>query len=217
MHLGARDYITKNKVKKRKRFLRDTVDNLYQKYISEGLPKISRTTFYQLKPFRVVSKTVSARDTCMCKTHTNMAYLIHKLAQLNIISSRSSSTFINSEVCNTFNKDCFFGVCPLCKNKNVSMIDNNFHTFYYKWVTRKVKILGATGSMYDVKITSKEQIRCMFQELINEVNNQLLPYLKHVYITDHQFKALQNIKDNVKENEAVVISDFSQNYLCKCK
>ncbi|KAK0156949.1 hypothetical protein PV327_011508, partial [Microctonus hyperodae] len=71
----TRDTITKNKVVKRKRFLLDTMDNLYTKYNKDESFKISRSTFMNLKPFWILKKTMTDRDTCLCKVHENYNFL----------------------------------------------------------------------------------------------------------------------------------------------
>ena len=212
---GANDTIVKNKEKQRKRYLTDTISNLYEKYKTEGLMQMSCATLYRLKPFWIVSKPISARDTTMCKIHTNMRYLIEKCAFLKIINDETPKSFVNSRTCNPENKDCFYGDCSSCKYKQIPASKNVNETWYYKWITQNVERPGAKGRIYSVKVTSKEKINCTISQLVNEINDQMPYYFKHIYDTLHQNKAIASIKENRKENEVFIVMDFSQNYLFK--
>ena len=72
---------------------------------------MSCATFYRLKPFWIVSKPISARDTTMYKVHTNIRYLIEKCAFLKIINDKTPKSFVNSHTCNPENKHFFYGDC----------------------------------------------------------------------------------------------------------
>lgn len=74
---GAREFVTRQKQKMRKRYLNDTIENLYKKYTNESGNVISRALFYRLRPFYVVNKKFSARDTSLCKEHTNFQMIIN--------------------------------------------------------------------------------------------------------------------------------------------
>ena len=63
---------------------------------------------------------------------------------------------------------------------------------------------------------SKQKIYCTMTELIDEVNSSIPDYLKHVYITNHQYFVINNIYTFLKQGEALVVIDFSQNYVSKC-
>ena len=73
---GSRDTITKNKITKQKRFLCDTLDNLYKKYLKYEPLTISKSIFYRYKPFWIVKKELTARDTCLCKVHANFNFRV---------------------------------------------------------------------------------------------------------------------------------------------
>ena len=66
---AARDFIKKNNMRMRKRFLSDSINNLHKKYCKESGRTISKSSFYRLRPFWVVEQRMSARDTCLCKEH----------------------------------------------------------------------------------------------------------------------------------------------------
>ena len=74
---------------------------------------------------------------------------------------------------------------------------------------------GTKGRTYDVKIMSKRQIRCTIAELIEEFNNDVTKFTKHVFTTTYQFKSLKTLREKVTKHEAYIVIDFSQNYNCK--
>lgn len=212
---GIRDTITKFGVKKRKRFILDTTANLYLKYISEGNLKMSRALFYKLKPYWVVSKKLTGRDTCLCKKHSNFQFLLNRLSSLKILASHSSSSFIQSLVCDMNNKQCMYRACVKCKNKKVESRNNTQETWYYKWVTKKENRPGAKGLMYNVTITSKTKINCSIDDLIAELNSETESYLMHIFDTTHQYNVLSSMCKNLSTNEVMLVGDFSQNYNSK--
>lgn len=61
----------------------------------------------------------------------------------------------------------------------------------------------------------KKKIECSVEQLVSELNSQMPSFLKHVYNTGHQHKAIKDIRENLKPNEAECVIDFSQNYNCK--
>ena len=213
---GINDTMTKNGIKQRKRYLCDSIDNLYLKFKEEEKLNISRSMFYAVRPFWIVHRKLTGRDTCLCKPHANMDLLLQKLFHLNIIDSVSVTSCIKSRVCNMMSKDCFFGECEKCKDKNIKSNMSEDPTWYYKWSTHAESRPGAKGLTYNVKITSKLKIDCTINELISEFNSQIAEFLKHAYITTHQHQAIECINKNLKDNESSIVIDFSENYVGKC-
>lgn len=48
---GAKETISRNGEKKRKRYILDSVDNLHKKFCASSKTEVSRATFYRLKPY----------------------------------------------------------------------------------------------------------------------------------------------------------------------
>lgn len=82
---GKKETITKGKQKVQKRFLLDSLKNLFKAFKSEN-PNAKCSYFYFTKnrPFYVVA--VDGRDICLCKVHTNAAAKIKALKQKRVIS-----------------------------------------------------------------------------------------------------------------------------------
>lgn len=83
---GKKDTITRGGVKKQKRFLNNTLKNLYNKFLEEN-PNgfISYCSFCRYKPFWIVEKKISERNTCLCKVHENVKFMINKLHELKTL------------------------------------------------------------------------------------------------------------------------------------
>ena len=129
---NKKDFIAKNKIKKRKRFLSNTIDNLFLKFKPHNTLNISRSEFYRLKPFWIVYRKITGLDTCLCKPHSNMKFLIEKLYFHKLLQSKSSEKFITLLRCDTKNRLCLYGECIECKNHFVELKTNNIPTFYYQ-------------------------------------------------------------------------------------
>jgi len=86
---GVKQTITRNKVKRQKRLMLDTLRHLFSKYQSESNQVISFTTFFRLKPFWVKCPTEKDREICLCKTCENLGFMIKELFRNNVISTTS--------------------------------------------------------------------------------------------------------------------------------
>lgn len=211
---GADDTIFKNGQTKRKRFLLDSLPNLYRKYKSESVIKVSQSTFYRFKPFWVVRRTLSSRDTCMCKLHANFDLIVQRLARLKIVRPNTLN-FCSSMVCPSPKKECYYRECKNCKEYKVAVPENSESSFYYQWQTVNESRVGAQGQEINCKVTKKIRIECEVSEIVNELNEQLPTYLRHKHDTAHQHRQLDMVHKNMKENEASMVIDWSENFICK--
>lgn len=89
-----------------------------------------------MKPFYVVKPTVSGREMCLCKTHTNPTYKASALKKNGIINTDNMSELITVIVSNTKEKDCMYGTCKKCCNLKIqSNIDKDSNKIQRKgWV-----------------------------------------------------------------------------------
>ena len=176
---------------------------------------VSRTLFYKLKPFWVVPLKVSARDTRMCNDHENFKLIFQKLRYYKIIKEKNSTEFIKTVCCDNSDKKCMYRECHKCKNLLLTNNNSDEITWYETWITEQVTRTGSKGSLFNVKVTSKKKVDCTISELITHFNSVLPKYLKHVFVTNHQFHSIREIKKNLSKNEILMVLDFSQNYNCK--
>ena len=118
---------------------------------------VSRAVFYRLKPFWSLKPKFTGRDTCLCKDHENIKFMLHTLYKNKIISSNSCREVIESLCCYVNKEKCMFRQCTRCKVFKVPNNNSDQLTEYNSWVTEKVTRPGAKGLSYSVKITSKKK------------------------------------------------------------
>jgi hypothetical protein len=65
MTAGKKETVTRKKIKKQRRFLLDTLTNLYLKFKSETNVFVSYSQFCKFRPFWVLRPKISDRETCL--------------------------------------------------------------------------------------------------------------------------------------------------------
>ncbi len=134
---GKRQTLTQKKNKKQKRFLSDTIKNLPRKFMAEEQSSISYSLFCMLRPFWVVHPTLSDRDTCMCKMHENLGFLVQKLHHLKVISTVNLEDLMKEITCDTENRKCMYGECSECKDLSCpvsTLYSAESNVSYIQWV-----------------------------------------------------------------------------------
>lgn len=213
---GKKDTITRRGKKKQKRYLSDTLENLYKKYNSESNRKISYTTFTRFRPFWVVTPKVTERDTCLCVTHENFSLVTQKLKQLNIIKEKTIDDICDSVVCNKKAFECMTRKCQKCVDKMLKFetFDNDEEITYKQWMT-KTETRIIKGQEKNIKRTVKDLIKSKKIDLINKFVDMLPNFLKHKFTIWHQYQSITAIKKCLKSGEALLHIDFSENFQCK--
>ncbi|WAR00131.1 hypothetical protein MAR_024503, partial [Mya arenaria] len=117
---GNKDTITRKKKKMQKRYINDTLLNLYKSFF-EFYPdiKVSYVSFCRLRPFWIVHKKVDARETCLCKLHENVKLRSEKLFRLKIVDSPSPNILMEKIMCGVDRYDCAYGHCTECANRKM--------------------------------------------------------------------------------------------------
>lgn len=215
----VRDIVTRCGVAKRKRFLCDTLMNLHKKYCATVVDPVGKSLFYALKPFWVLRKDVNDRNTCSCRSHANFKFMLDRLFSLQISPTNNIVDLVPLFCCDVDEKKCVLRECadccdrePLLGNKSV---ETGEKTWYYSWITKKIERQGAKNKMYIVSITERVKVLCTIDELLERLQNIIPKFFKHYFTTNHQFKALSGIKNDLKQDEILLIIDFSQNYASK--
>lgn len=116
---GKRDTITRKKVNKQKRLLNATLIKLHEKFI-KSYPEhtdMSYSKFSTLKQFWILKPTCSNRDTCLCKIHANLGFLVNKLSNIGIIEEKTTDEVLKSLTCDGKMKEEFLERrCENCKD-----------------------------------------------------------------------------------------------------
>ena len=219
---GKRDTITRNKQKKQKRLLNDSLKNLHKKFQEENRDiKISYSTFLKLRPFWIVQPKVADRNTCVCKIHSNIQSMVNKLFEEGTIKSKKLEDCMADICCNIENKSCMYRECEICKSKKiiVSDCDGEKQVYVNEWLYKteekvRYKPSGETET-FNVRVVVKEKIQSSLGDLIDRTNELLVKFCRHHFNIKTQYKAVTALKDNLKNSDCLIHIDFSENYSCK--
>ncbi|CAH0406213.1 unnamed protein product [Chilo suppressalis] len=207
---GKKEFITRHKIKKQKRYLVMSLKNLYNKFITTNAIKVSYSTFCKYRPFWVVFPKSSDRDTCACQVHVNMNLLIVALHKAKIINETSHYDLINSICCLPKTENCLLRNCNDCKYKCVlykEFNNENLIKFSY-WCTT----IESRENCKVKRITTKKNEIAKPLELIKKLDQNLNGFLKHTFTIEKQYIELKSLKESLDINEAVIHMDWSENY-----
>lgn len=216
---GRKECKTKNKNKQQKRFLLDSMLNLFKKFVTEG-GKCSYTTFTRHRPFYVVNPTINDRNTCACTKHSNLSLKADKLKSLLIIDNSNLKELVTQVSCSIDSKECMYNTCEMCKSrKAISTVCNGHDNItWFEWGLQNhsyVKKLKDGEKTLTTKKVVKDIINGTTSDLIEKFNKELISFKTHYFNIGHQHKALQYCIKNLTDDEVLIICDFSENYSCK--
>lgn len=212
---GKKEFITRHKVRKQKRYLTDTLANLHSKYLKTGKYKLSYATFCRMRPFWVLIPDTRSRETCSCKLHTNIELLIQALRNKKIIAANNSQDLLSYLCCDTMNVECLNRSCSNCKSKVVPYLefDNSREISYWQWVTKLRNVRHAEKS---IRVTVKVKLFKTPLDIIKDFESILNDFFIHCGTIVGQYKAIKYLKTNLLHGECIVHLDFSENYSVKC-
>ncbi|CAH0732005.1 unnamed protein product, partial [Brenthis ino] len=215
---GKKETITKGKEKVQKRFLLDSMKHLFKAFKSEN-PNAKCSYFYFTKnrPFYVVTPTVDGRDMCLCKVHTNAAAKIKALKQKRVISALDLSTLISETICDSTKKECMFGTCNQCRDKEFKINSDSVRgkIQWFEWV-REQEIYLKNDKKFKAVKNAKRLKEDTIENMVKNFQEELKSIKKHIFNMKTQFKNFRQCVDEIRANEAVILVDFSENYNCKC-
>ena len=138
---GKHDTISKNKVKKQRRILADTLENLHAKFCQEKpAEKMSYSLFCRLRPFYIVHPKNKDRQSCLCRIHENARLIVEKMNQLKLLPAgvHSAEGWVKAAVCPKPSQACYDRKCQNCKeNLTINPDDPNDTVSWQQWKTVK--------------------------------------------------------------------------------
>ncbi|KAL4718772.1 hypothetical protein ACJJTC_016045 [Scirpophaga incertulas] len=132
---GIKEFITRKKNRQQKRYLNDTLKNLYKKFCIENQTiSVSYSFFCKLRPFWVLFPKPN-RNTCECIYHCNSELLIKALNKAEIINIRTNHELLNTLCCDRYNEMCLDRKCSTCAHKVIEYLGFSNYTQikYYEW------------------------------------------------------------------------------------
>lgn len=222
---GIKETITRKKVKMQKRYLLASMKDSFKKFQQHhGGSKLSFTTFTRHRPFYVCKPMCDTRDTCLCKQHVNIELKAKKLKQLGLVQTSDPHVLCEEISCDKGELKCMYGMCNVCKDLSVHISPNidsrelEIQTQWKKWdiiTEQREKIEKNEKKLFSVKVTAKVQVVGTKQQLITEFNEDLKKFKIHIFNIKKQNEAYKTAKEKLKDNEAILHVDFSENYQCK--
>lgn len=218
---GKKQTVTRKKIKKQKRLLKDNMRTLYKKFCNETpFQNISFATFCRHRPFWVVRPKLSDRDSCLCKKHSNMQFKLDTLVKEKLHEERNIENLCNLVTCDTKSKECMMHTCNKCTNKEPiesSKVEENKDKIvkYFLWklereeVTKREKKFIVTKT---VKVEERKKLSDLCKNFNEEFRKTFCP---HVFKRNHQTRERQRCIAELSYDEAAIHMDFSENYLCK--
>ncbi|CAH1233436.1 unnamed protein product [Diabrotica balteata] len=198
----------------------DSLCSLHKKYLAtEFAFQVSRTTFCRFRPFWVVAPKQSDRETCACSKHSNVEMICASLYNAKTIPTKKPDELLKAMVCDEKDIDCMLRNCPRCKERTIpvkSEVNENLNKIitYAVWESKAEK-REIKGEFKDVRKTVKIQKNDIVKNILNILQVQFTPYMKHVFFMRHQQKELQRLKQFLQPNELLLQIDFSENYIAK--
>lgn len=175
---GKKQTVTKNKLKKQKRLLLDSMTNLHEKFCAEYVDNvISYTVFTRHRPFWVRMPTSKDRETCLCKKHDNVQLMADKLFQLKVLKSKYCEDFLHHVCCDANDKSCMFRECETCNKQEVKFVEdgilsNDTVVFWHEWKTSKHDY-EKKGESKSTTITEKSLKKGTLNELKTQFSDRI--------------------------------------------
>ena len=187
--------------------------------------KMSKTTFYKLRPKQVKLMKASKWLQCLCDV-CDSVQLIVKSIRASLIRSCTAvpdefqhgneMELAAATVCDIRNDDCLKRKCQSCSPMTAleilvgGWLDSEETLSYYVWdyVKEKVK---------DKEITKmKKVLRCEDRvSALSSLSKRLMNFPLHLTNAVRQLSAYKHCKDGLKENEVVCVIDFAENFTCR--
>ncbi|KAL5015984.1 hypothetical protein ScPMuIL_005573 [Solemya velum] len=215
---GQKQTVTRRKVKKQKRLLCDTLENLHKKYVAENINNnLSYATFCRLRPFWVVIPTEKERDTCACKLCENVKYMADALHKAKAIKTSKMEILVQQVVCSETKQACMYGECSVCKQKSIptECRDKDADISWMHWKNVKEDRTLKGGEKKEVTLTVKSEESGTIGELAEKLTEQTRKYSKHSYNITNQHKHYKFVKENLDATECFIHVDFAENYVGK--
>ena len=202
---GKKDYVSISKgIHKQKRLILCNLKELYAAF-KEKYPniKIGFSKFCMLRPkWCVLAGSSGTHSVCVCSIHQN-ATLIVDAIDWDI----TYKDLISKLVCDSNKRECMMHRCEFCPGRDalkqflddqLSEIDAESEFHYNQWDNTD------RASLSTVTTTCEE-----YKEILVDMIDKLT---KHSYLAKCQAQFLNDRKQSLGHNEAIVLGDFAENY-----
>lgn len=216
---GKKEYVTKHKMTHQKRYLNNTLKNIYADFCKKYPSiKVSYTFFCRYKPFWIKSMRLIDRDTCKCVVHANVELMIDSMWKSKIIQAKTLSQVIKEITCQDLREECLFRKCSECKQHKLiyNCSDKELSMYYFQWTNVKTTFFNKRSTKTEVCLKiAKIRHEIKVFELLDKFTVKIDSLLAHEGRILHQYNAIKSLKQNMSENEILIHCDFSENYSLK--
>ncbi|XP_073946552.1 uncharacterized protein [Choristoneura fumiferana] len=203
--------------KYKKGFLLDNMKILFKTFKQEN-PGVKCSYFYftRNRPRYVVKPSVSGREMCLCKVHTNPTYKARALKNKGVINTNDINALVAATVCDPKVQACMYGTCDLCRDKKIEPIaeKETGNITWNEWA-RVEELYEKDGKQMKAFKNVKKEKEGIIKNLMEEFNMEMKVLKKHIYNMKVQFHNFRQAIENLQVTEAVIVVDFSENYSCK--
>lgn len=216
---GKKDCITRGKIKKQKRLLQASLKDLHKTFLKTRPFKISYASFCRLKPFWIMTPSVTQRDTCQCVIHENFRLLLRGLSNGKAIASSDPSAIKSQLCCNTSETEsCLFRTCKACKDYVIryETFDGALKINYQQWMRTKVNYVDPkTKTQKTIDRVVKQTVTKPVIDIVRQTEQEVFNFLSHEGKIFHQHSAIKKLKASLHPGEILIHCDFSENYATK--
>ncbi|KAL4235419.1 hypothetical protein ACF0H5_007055 [Mactra antiquata] len=95
------------------------------------------------------------------------------------------------------------------------MVEEGKQVKRYVWRKKSIESLRKDSNDIKIKrITVKDIDQGSQEVLAEEINNDIPKAAKHIFNINHQYNALRELREKLKQNEILIHIDFSENNNC---
>jgi len=218
---GCKDYVSvmENgvKVQKQKRMILSNLKHLHEEYMQEygkthpeGFSK-----FAALRPKHCVLDGAAGTHTfCVCVYHEN-TNLMFEGARLKAASADDAQPLVTFKDCFKYlmceipTSECYLRQCRSCPSPDA--LQERIRSLFEQTMVESITF--RRWSKIDKRYTL-EKVTKPAAEFTEDFIETLIKLLPHHFYTKNQAAFYQDTKKNLKVGEALVISDFAENYSC---
>lgn len=214
---GKKDYVSVKINGKRtqvqKRLLLVNLRELYQSFTEKYQHvKCSFSKFAALRPKHCVLAGASGtHSVCVCAIHENVRLLIDgsNIKNLTANSSNPMQTyhdFLKRMICVKPSDNCYFGTCVKCPGATslINELENIFENEFIEEITYRQWV--------NVDRTTLQLMTSQVDEYLQKLQSGLEKLLLHSFLVQKQNEFMNNKKEELREDECIVVCDFSENY-----
>ena len=200
-------YINGEKIQKQKQLLLVNLKELHLEYLQKfPNDKVGFSKFCDLRPKWCVPVTAAGmHSVCVCEQHQNA-----KLITAALPYKIEYKELLTKIVCNVENRNCMLHLCDSCPGK--SGLHNYLNESFESLDFDLDDIITYKQWRHQSGGTDLLSLNVTIQEFIAEATSAFDSIRQHHYIAKAQSLYLSTLKDELPNNEGIILLDFAENF-----